>query len=141
VTRLDANGNPTSGAPSTVRFSGVVGHFSSWAVALADPAAAPPSNEFSIGKVKLNKRKGTATLAVEVPGPGEVELGGKDLKGQRKTTGGGTVKLAIKPKGQAKKKLKKIGRAAVKAEVTYAPDGGDAGEKTKTVKLKRTRRR
>jgi hypothetical protein len=29
---------------------------------------------FSFGKVKRNKEKGTARLAVKLPGPGEVEL-------------------------------------------------------------------
>ena len=36
VARLDSNGQPTSGTPAAVRFSGVVGHFSTWAVALGD---------------------------------------------------------------------------------------------------------
>ena len=37
-------------------------------------ARSPPDNEFSFGKSKKNKRKGTAKLTVNVPGPGEVEL-------------------------------------------------------------------
>ena len=36
---LDANGNPTGGNPAFVRFDGVVGHFSSYAVAIVTPSA------------------------------------------------------------------------------------------------------
>ena len=50
------------------------------------------------------------------------------------------MKLTIKPKGKAKRKLKKSGKAAVKAEVTFTPDGGDAAAKAKRVKLKKIRR-
>jgi hypothetical protein len=37
VQLLDANGQPTSGSPDIVRFSNVVGHFSTWAVAMVTP--------------------------------------------------------------------------------------------------------
>jgi HYR domain-containing protein len=37
VEKLDAAGLPTSGTPTTVRFSNVVGHFSSWGVAIVSP--------------------------------------------------------------------------------------------------------
>jgi hypothetical protein len=43
-------------------------------VALDPPS---PSNAFSFGKLKRNKRRGTATLIVLVPGPGELALTGK----------------------------------------------------------------
>ena len=36
---LDANGNPTTGQPALVRFDGVIGHFSSYAVATVEPEA------------------------------------------------------------------------------------------------------
>jgi hypothetical protein len=41
VQLLDANGQPTSGTPSIVRFSNVVGHFSTWAVAVVTPQSSP----------------------------------------------------------------------------------------------------
>jgi hypothetical protein len=37
ITTLDAAGNPTTGQPAFVRFDGVVGHFSSYAVATVEP--------------------------------------------------------------------------------------------------------
>ena len=39
-----------------------------------------PSNSFTLGEAKRNKKKGTATLAVEVPNPGELALAGKGVK-------------------------------------------------------------
>jgi hypothetical protein len=106
-----------------------------------------PSNADTLGKVKLNKNKGTATLAVNVPGPGTLSLTGKNVKTQRpardatvsKTvSAAGTVKLLVKPKGKAKTKLNKTGKAKVKVTVTYTPTGDAPGvpnTQTKTVKL------
>ena len=41
VQLLDANGQPTTGTPAIVRFSNVVGHFSTWAVAIVTPQSVP----------------------------------------------------------------------------------------------------
>jgi TolB protein len=38
VELLDANGEPTTGTPAAVRFTGVAGHFSTWAVAIVTAA-------------------------------------------------------------------------------------------------------
>lgn len=98
-----------------------------------------PSNDFTFGKVKRNKQKGTAKLTVNVPGAGDLELAtSKQVKGQKKRADAeGSVKLKLKPKGKAKKKLADKGKAKVKAKVTYTPDGGDQKTKSKRVKLKR----
>jgi len=98
-------------------------------------------DEFGFGKVKRNKRKGTAKLPVLVPRAGAVELAAsKKVKGAAKRAAGeGTVKLPIKPKGKTKKKLNKRGKAKVTAEVTYTPDGGPANIKATPVKLKKRR--
>jgi hypothetical protein len=110
------------------------------------------SNADTLGKVTLNKKKGTATLAVNVPGPGTLTLTGNGVKTQRpardatasKTvSAAGTVKLLIKAKGKKKKKLNKTGKVKVKVKVkvTYTPTGtggdvaGDPNTQTKTVKL------
>jgi hypothetical protein len=46
VELLDANGQPTTGNPAIVRFSNVVGHFSTWAVAIVTPLS-NPTNSFN----------------------------------------------------------------------------------------------
>jgi Bacterial Ig domain len=96
-----------------------------------------PSNDFDFGKAKKNKKKGTAKLEVKVPGPGQLELDEtKKVKGaDKRAEGRGTVKLPVKPRGNAKEKLADKGKAKVKAEVTFTPDGGVPNTKTTTVGL------
>ena len=90
--------------------------------------------------MKLNKKKGTATLSVQVPGAGTLTLSGKQVVKQTRTRSAattGTVKLTVKAKGKAKKKLKKKGKAKVKPTVTFAPTGGIAGSQQKSITLKK----
>jgi subtilisin-like proprotein convertase family protein len=108
------------------------------------------SNKFSFGKVKRNKRKGTATLAVNVPGPGTLSLKGKGVKRQRPgraarasasraVAAAGVVKLKIKPRGKVKRKLNARGKAKVRVKVTYTPSGGSPDTQNKRVRLVKRR--
>jgi NHL repeat len=91
---------------------------------------ASPSNELVLGKLKRNKRRGTAKLTLE--------LAGKRLREIAKTVeSAGAFRLAVKPKGKAKRKLARKGKARVRSAVTYVPTGGDPNKKSKRVKLKR----
>ena len=81
---------------------------------------------------------------MHVPGPGTVDLRGKGVKAQRLSrqataskavTTAGAIKLLVKPKGKAKHKLNKTGKAKVKVSVTFAPTGGAPNTLTKRVKL------
>lgn len=112
-----------------------------WGVAVdalpLPPSGDPPSNEFTLGKVKRNKDKGTAKLTVSVPGAGELDLARtKSVKADEELAEiAGERKLSIKPKGRAKRKLNRKGVAKVKAKVTYTPDGGSPSTESETVKL------
>jgi hypothetical protein len=110
------------------------------------PAAV--SNQFTFGKVKLNRTNGTATLTVKVPGPGTLSLGGKGLVAQRLAaprqatlgrivSAAGKVKLRIKPRGKATAKLNRTGRATVKAKVTFTPSGGAPSSQSKKIRLQK----
>jgi Ca2+-binding RTX toxin-like protein len=102
------------------------------------PAREPePSNEFGFGKVKRSKKKGTAKLTVIVPGPGELDLAKtKKVKPQdERAEVEGEVKLAIKPRRSSKRRLREKGKAKVRAEVTYTPDGGEPNTQSKKLKL------
>jgi hypothetical protein len=112
------------------------------------PIAVRPSNVFSFGKLTRNKQNGTATIAVDVPGPGKLTLGGKGVRPQRPltsrlaaparaVTAAGVVKLIIKAAGKAKKKLRRTGKAKVRIKVTFTPTGGSAALQSRTVKLKK----
>ena len=101
------------------------------------PPAGTPSNRFKLGKLKLNRRKGTATLTVIVPGPGKVTLKGRRV---RRATAiarrAGSVRLLIRAVGAAKRTLARTGTVKLKALVTFAPTGGTALTRPRTVRLK-----
>ena len=97
----------------------------------------PPSNDIDFGKTKLNAKKGTGTLPIDVPGAGKLELEGKGLKPVTKdATGAGTVDLKLKPKGKTADKLDDKGKAKVTAEVTFTPTGGTSNTESQKVTLK-----
>ena len=99
-----------------------------------------PSNAFSFGKLKLNKKKGTATLTVLVPGAGRLALSGKGVKGvQRSVARAGPVTLPIAPTGRAKGVLSKSGKVMLKAVITFTPTGRTPSTEDKTVRLVRKR--
>jgi len=101
-------------------------------------AVVKPLNTFTLGNAARNKKKGTATIAVTVPGPGSLAVSGASLKStQGAATTPGTVTLLLKARGKAKKKLRSTGKAKVKAAVTYAPAGGDPRTQSLVVKLKK----
>jgi hypothetical protein len=108
------------------------------------------SNLFSFGRLKLNRRKGTATLVVNLPGPGTVGLRGKGIVSLPAQAGGraavtkavaaaGAVKLSIKAKGKARRRLNHTGRAKVRATVTYTPTGGTPAVQSKSIRLVKRR--
>jgi hypothetical protein len=100
--------------------------------------------QFSFGKVKRNKARGTAMLPVTVPGTGNLSLSGKGVVTQQVAVSSGkhravasarTVKLLVKAKGKAKGKLFSRGKAKVKPVVTFTPTGGPAVAQPRKVKL------
>jgi DNA-binding beta-propeller fold protein YncE len=100
-------------------------------------ATVTPSNGFSFGKVKLNKKKGTATLIVTVPGPGSLTLKGSGLKKATSSAkASGQVKLPVTPVGKLKKTLMGSLKAKAQAKVTFVPTGGNPLTKTKKLTLK-----
>lgn len=94
-------------------------------------------NRFRFGRTHLNKHRGTAKLAVKVPGAGRVRLArSSTLRGSGATaTNAQWVRLEVKPRGRTARKLWRKGRVKVDVEVTFRPIGGTALTKTKAVKL------
>jgi len=96
-----------------------------------------PSNVFALAKPKLDRRRGTATLTVTVPGSGRLVLKGSGVKRQTKRAKrSGKVSLAIRPQRKTSKKLKSTGSAKVWVKVTYIPTGGDPWTRTMKVLLR-----
>jgi subtilisin-like proprotein convertase family protein len=95
-----------------------------------------PDNEIKFGKLKRNKKKGTARLFVTLPGPGKLTTQSKGVKPISKDFGqGGQVALLLKPKGKALNKLNDNGSVKVSLKVTFTPVDGSALTSTKKVKL------
>jgi hypothetical protein len=106
------------------------------------PSPTPPSNAFRIGKLTRNAKKGTATLLVTVPDAGALTVSGKGVKKvTRIAKGAGKLKLAIVPVGAARRKLAATGSLELGFALRFAPTGGSAAKRTKSVKLVRTSRR
>jgi hypothetical protein len=135
--KLDGTGvNPNFITDTTVNFgSGVA--VDRTHIYWTSAGSQAPSNEFSFGKVKKNKRKGTAKLTVAVPGSGELDLAKtKKVKADEEPAeDAGGEKLVINPKGKAKKKLNKKSKAKVTAAVTDTRDGGEPNSESKKIRL------
>lgn len=104
------------------------------------PGERPPplgSNRFQLGKVKLNRKNGTAILTVEVPGPGNLTAKGRLIKrATAKAAKAGSVKLRLKPTKSARKTLERKHKLRAKVAVTFDPAGGSPGTKTLQVVFK-----
>jgi hypothetical protein len=104
-----------------------------------------PDNTFSLGGTTRNKKKGTATLIVNVPNPGELTGLGKDVKVagaaviSRTVTAPGDLELTIRAKGKKQQKLNDTGKVNVKPEITYTPTGGDPSTQSRKLTLKKER--
>jgi hypothetical protein len=145
-----ANINGSSPNPALIPAAGVTGP-----PAPSSPSlfAAAPSNKVTVNSIKKKKKKGTAVINAKVPGPGQVTLsqtaGAQDpnaiaaaVKQVGLTiTGASSFKLPIKPLGKTKKKLKKKGKAGVKAFITFVPAGVAGVPNSEPVKTKLVKKR
>jgi hypothetical protein len=105
-------------------------------------AVVEPTNKFNVGATTRNKKKGTATLTVDVPNPGELTVSGNGAREAVAVTAksvpaAGPVALKIKATGKKKKKLNRTGKAKVAPTITYTPTGGAATSQSITLKLKK----
>jgi hypothetical protein len=101
-----------------------------------------PSNAFKLGKLKRNKKKGTAKQVVILPLPdaGTVTIKGKGLKSKtRRVTGAAKVKLPVIAKGKKRAQENRTGKVKLKAKITYNATGNAAKTLKRKLKLlKRT---
>jgi CSLREA domain-containing protein len=105
---------------------------------LPRPAAPkPPSNAFRFGKLTRRPAKGTATLVVHVPGAGRLVLArtAKVKRNVKRARRGGPVRLTVRPRGRALRKLERDGGVRVRLRVGFTPSGGKSRTRSKTVEL------
>jgi DNA-binding beta-propeller fold protein YncE len=96
-----------------------------------------PSNALTFGALTLNRKAGTAVLAVKVKAAGKLVLKGAGLRGaQAVAKKAGTVKLKVALVGKAKRTLMAKGTAKVTAAITFTPTGGSARTTKRKLTLK-----
>jgi hypothetical protein len=153
----DMIGINESGAPNSCTFvvpgdsvlshpgdlsDGAAGEFSAVDdVRLNLSAVLVPSNEFTLGTVTRDRRRGSASLTAYVSNPGLVTISGKGLKRQVAKTVAvpGPVPFQIASAGSFKRRLERKGKVAVNPTVTFYPAGGDPASKSITVRLRMRR--
>jgi hypothetical protein len=113
------------------------------------PASVAPGGEFRLGRVKYDRKHGTARLEVLVPGPGSLRVQGTGVASPprkrpatrtqaraRAVPGSGAVFLKIGATGSKQKTLLRRGRVKVLVQVSYLPAGGTIQVKARALRLR-----
>ncbi|MGE0066666.1 MAG: hypothetical protein AB7T48_04855, partial [Solirubrobacterales bacterium] len=96
------------------------------------PVVGPPT----ISGIEKDKEKGTAMMAVTLPGAGKVTIFGFGVKKVTKSTPGPAEFVSlIKATGKKLKTLNKTGKVTVKVKIKFTAADGTVGKKTKSVTL------
>jgi hypothetical protein len=107
-------------------------------------AVLAPSNDFTLGTVTLDRRRGSASVTAYVSNPGLVTISGRGLKKRNveKTIAvPGPVPFQIAAAGSFKRRLERKGRVTIIPTVTFYPTGGEPASKSLTVRLRKRRPR
>jgi DNA-binding beta-propeller fold protein YncE len=97
-------------------------------------------NLFRFDELKRDRRRGTASLAVKVPGPGNLRVRGKLIRtASKRAETAGTVSLPIRPRCRARRALNREGEIRVRIHVTYRPRNGAPNSRVRRVELRKRR--
>jgi hypothetical protein len=102
-------------------------------------ATIEPSNKIKFGAVTRNKKKGTATVKVELPNAGKLDYSGDGLaiSGPATVVGADTVEVTVRATGKKQRKLRRKGKAGASPKVTFTPTNGTAASDTQSLQLKK----
>lgn len=92
-------------------------------------ATVEPTNTVTAGAIARNKKKGTATVTLTVPNPGQLTyIGtGVNVSGPAGVGAPGDVQLTVRATGKKRKKLNRKGKVSVSFGTTFTPNFGAAG--------------
>jgi hypothetical protein len=162
-TSITANLTRFAGQTIRLRFADVnnEGFLNSSADAISI-VSTPPSNTFTLGALKLNKKNGTATIPVTVPGAGILTVADAHPTGAARAsaastsrrkkaykplikpvtlsaTAAGQLSVGLKPSGPGRKILAHKGKLRLNVAYSYTPTGGAASTQTVATVLRWTR--
>jgi hypothetical protein len=107
-------------------------------------AEVDPTNSFAVDGVARNKKKGTATLNLTLPNPGELAATGNGVSAAStagalvsKAVPAGGAQLLIVATGKKRKRLKAKGKVNLGVSITYTPSGGAPSSQSVSVQLKK----
>ena len=102
-----------------------------------------PSNDFAVVSITRDRKRGTATVIVNVSNPGVVTIAGKGLKKRppKNVAVAGTIQFNLAAAGTKRRKLERTSKVALTPTMTFSPYGGEAATMSFTVKLKQRRTR
>lgn len=107
-------------------------------------AVLEPSNAVTLGATALNKKKGTATLDLSLPNPGDLTATGSGASAASagravisKAVGAGPAQLLVKATGKKRKALNAKGKVTLSLAITYTPANGDPATRSVNLKLKK----
>ena len=125
-----------SGGGSGVTFTSATPAFVP-APAPSPPAPSRPSNAFSFGKLKLNTKSGSATLAITVPDAGKLVVSGPGFSQTKTSRGRATFTFTISAKGSALATLRRKHKVSITLHVSFTPNGGTKLTRAKSITLTR----
>lgn len=93
---------------------------------------------FKLGPPKHDRKRGLVRFRVSVPSAGVLTLArtGKVRADTARAAGARTVKLTVKPRGQARRRLHRRGKVKVRAKIRFAADAGPVIERRRRVTLR-----
>jgi hypothetical protein len=101
-----------------------------------------PSNDFSVAAITRDRKRGSATVVVNVSNPGVIAISGKGMKkshASKNVAVAGTVQFQIASAGARKRRLEKTGKVTLTPTLTFFPAGGDPASQAFTVRLRKRR--
>jgi len=99
------------------------------------PAPSRPSNAFSFGKLKLNTKLGSATIAITVPDAGKLVVSGPGFSQTKTSRGRATFTFTISAKGKALATLRRKHKVSITLHVSFTPNGGTKLTRAKSLTL------
>src|SRR5262249_49764892 len=84
-------------------------------------AVVEPENRFTIGSIRTNRARGTATVIVNLPNPGSLEADGGGARISRDVPDVGPVSLRVSARGKKAARLRRRGGLDPRLTVTHHP--------------------